>query len=161
MKAVERFRIAAGVPGRMCPAAVRSWQEPSHTVCRASTPFRSRSPPTRPYSVCPSGVAQQPLAGVVVLYSTADGAKRMFSRRNAARTFKNIYRQPCPSRKQPCPFRNPRGGPTSTSRICAGRYSRVLLQCTRRARVRSEPLPLPVAQYRADLSVSMPSRATK
>ena len=159
MKAVERFRIPAGVPGRMCPAAVRAWEELSHAVYRASTLLRS--PPTRPCNVCPSGVAQQPLAGVVVLYSTADGAKRMFSRRNAARTFKNIYRQPCPSRKQPCPFRNPRGGPTSTSRICAGRYSRVLLQCTRRARVRSEPLPLPVAQYRADLSVSMPSRATK
>ena len=55
----------------------------------------------------------------------------MFSRRNAARTFKNIYRQPCPSRKQPCPPRNPRGGPTCTSRICASSHSRALLLCTR------------------------------
>ena len=65
MKAVERFRIPAGVPGRMCPAAVRAWEELSHAVYRASTLLRS--PHTRPCNVCPSGVAQQPLAGAVVI----------------------------------------------------------------------------------------------
>ena len=65
MKAVERFRIPAGVPGRMCPAAVRAWEELSHAVYRASTLLRS--PPTRPCNVCPSGVAQQPLAAAVVV----------------------------------------------------------------------------------------------
>jgi hypothetical protein len=65
LKAVERFRIPAGVPGRMCPAAVRAWEELSHAVYRASTLLRS--PPTRPCNVCPSGVAQQPLAAAVVV----------------------------------------------------------------------------------------------
>ena len=71
MKAVERFRIPTGVPGRMCPAAVRAWEELSHAVCRASTLLRS--PPTRPCNVCPSGVAQQPLAGAVVIISLQIG----------------------------------------------------------------------------------------
>ena len=49
----------------MCPAAVRAWEELSHAVYRASTLLRS--PPTRPCNVCPSGVAQQPLAAAVVV----------------------------------------------------------------------------------------------
>ncbi len=67
MKVAERFLIPAGVPSRMCPAAVGAWEELPHAVCRASRLLRS--PPTRPCSVCPSqaGVAQQPLAGAVVI----------------------------------------------------------------------------------------------
>ena len=147
MKVVERFLIPAGVPSRMCPAAVGAWEELPHAVCRASRLLRS--PPTRPCSVCPSqaGVAQQPLAGAVVIIPLQIGPSGMFSQRNAARIFKSIYRQSCPFRKPPCPFRNPRGGPTCMGRICAGRCRRAVLQCRRRARERSEPLPLPVAQF--------------
>ena len=143
MKAVERFRIPAGVPGRMCPAAVRAWKELSHAVYRASTLLRS--PPTRPCNVCPSGVAQQPLAAAVVVIPLQ--IRPSACSRNEMRLAFSEASTGCPFRKQPCPFRNPRGGPTCMGRICAGRCRRAVLQCRRRARERSEPLPLPVAQF--------------
>ena len=89
MKAVERFRIAAGVPGCMCPAAVRSWQEPSHTVCRASTPFRGRRPlaPIASARLASHSSLSQVLLYFIPLQMGPSGCSRAEMRLALSRTF--------------------------------------------------------------------------
>ena len=152
MKAVERFRIPAGVPGRMCPAAVRTWEELSHAVYRASTLLRS--PPTRPCNVCPSGVAQQPLAGAVVIIPLQIGP-RACSRNEMRLVFRKHLPAILPFPQATLPF------PQSSRRSNVhGSHLRwqVQTRCapvqTSSARTLRAP-PAPSRSVRADSSVRM------
>ena len=136
----------------MCPAAVRAWDELSHAACRASTLLRS--PPTRPCSVCPSGVAQQPLAGVVSLLHCRLGTAHVLATKCGSHFWKHLPAiLPFPQATLPFPQSSRRSN-VHGSHLRWQVQTRCAPVQTSSARTLRAP-PAPSRSVRADSSVRM------